>query len=171
MTKTKEYDMPTKTKPTTNATITQLANRAHALAEHSRTLAREAEDLEAQVKLARGTALDVSKEAAAAGAKPARPDGSYSVSRARRNVVVPNGEPATHELYETIKQLITDQPRRFRDIVEATHAGENRIKGVLVRLQRDGAGVVNLGDGARALWFIPDDEVLARLKSMKRARR
>lgn len=77
---------------------------------------------------------------------------------------------STSDLYAAVEALITERPLPFRDIVEATQAGENRIKGVLVRLQRDRKGVVNLGSGARALWFIPDADVLERLKRVQKVR-
>lgn len=52
---------------------------------------------------------------------------------------------------------------RFREILEATKAEENHIKAVIVRMQREEIGLVNLGDQARAVWWLPDQEVLKRL--------
>lgn len=70
-------------------------------------------------------------------------------------------------LYAKVRELITERPMPFRALLEATHATDNQIKSVLIRLQRDRHDVVNLGNGARALWFIPDAAVLERLKHVK----
>lgn len=60
---------------------------------------------------------------------------------------------------------------RFVEILEATGARDNRIKGVIMRLQREGIRVVDVapeGTG-KALWFIPSDAVLERLLRVKAA--
>lgn len=63
---------------------------------------------------------------------------------------------STPALLEHVAQMLTGKPLAFRDIMAALPKGtnENRVKGVLVRLQRDGHNLQNVGDGARALWFI-----------------
>lgn len=144
----------TTTKHNGNAsTIEQLANRAHELAAHGRELAIEADRLEQQIRLARGT-REISP------LLRRRASGAYG-GREADNISTP-------ALYETIRDLVAARPMRFRDLVEATQAGENRIKGVIVRLQRDGVGLLNLGDQAKALWFIPSDETRKRITKRDR---
>lgn len=78
-------------------------------------------------------------------------------------------EGPTDELMTAVWRMLLDRPYRFREIVEATGAGENRIKGVIMRLQREGKRVVNIGEPTKALWFAPSDEVLKRILAAKRA--
>lgn len=78
---------------------------------------------------------------------------------------------ATKILYDKVLGLITERPRLFRELVAETdtaNGGENRVKGVLVRLQRDGHPVVNLGNGSRAIWFC---DVHDRVSEIARGRR
>ena len=72
---------------------------------------------------------------------------------------------STDELTEVVLMMLSERPMWFRDIVETTGARANRIKGVIVRLQREGHRVIDLApEGAlKALWFIPSDAVLDRL--------
>lgn len=72
----------------------------------------------------------------------------------------------TEELMGVIEAMLKERPRRFVELLEETGARDNRIKGVLMRLQREGVNVVDVapeGTG-KALWFIPSSEVLDRLK-------
>jgi hypothetical protein len=104
------------------------------LVEKARHLRLQVEALEKQVRLAKGT----------------------------REIVGDDGPTA--ELMETVKKLITERPMTFQDLLRETGARDNRIKGVLMRLQREGAKVVNLGTNSKALWFLPDEKVLVRLR-------
>lgn len=106
---------------------------------------REAEELERQVRMAKGTQQDV-----------------------RGEVPLIGDEMPTPALMALVQQLITEKPMAFQELLEATGARDNRIKGVLMRLQREGARVVNLGTQARALWFIPNDEVMRRITAAKK---
>jgi len=151
-TKTKGIDMTTKIKGG-GQTMEQLEAQVHSLGQRGRDLAQQAERLEEQLRIARGTQRIVKTIA------PKTSRGAYSGREP--------DEVSTPELYEQIRKLVSDKPMRFRDIVEATQAGENRIKGVLVRLQRE-EGCVNLGDTSRALWFIPDEKLLKRLGRARR---
>lgn len=67
------------------------------------------------------------------------------------------------ELFDQMRTMLQDRPMRFREILETTKAEENHIKAVIVRMQREEIGLVNLGDQARAVWWLPDQEVLKRL--------
>jgi hypothetical protein len=113
------------------------------LVEQARQLRLQAEELERSARHARGTQRNVAP-------KP-----------------VPVVKPA-RSVYWTGD---AERPRLFREIVEATEAGENRIKGVIMRLQREGVRVVDVapeGTG-KALWFIPSSAVLERLLRAKKA--
>lgn len=127
------------------------------LVEEARQLRLAAEDLERRVKHARGTQRDV--KPASVVVKPAR--GPYYVG----------DDSPTPELMLVVQAMLCERPMRLVEIIEATGARDNRIKGVLMRLQREGVRVVDVapeGSG-RALWFIPSDEVLQRLTRAKRA--
>lgn len=112
-------------------------------------------------------------ERAAAMAK-----GTQKIRRNGNVLVKPSHGPywvgddgTTEELMTTLLRMLQDRPCRFGELLEGTGARDNRIKGCMVRLQREGHGVVNIGDGARALWFAPSDDVLRRLKQHATARR
>lgn len=128
------------------------------LVEKARQLRLQVEKLENDVKHARGT----------------RP-----VKRPPMNVLVkPSHSPyyvgdegPTEQLMAAIKQMLMDRPCRFQEILEATGARDNRIKGVINRLQREGVRIVDVsppGTGRAALWFIPSDEVLDRIRRAQR---
>ncbi len=130
------------------------------LIEESRQLRLQAEELEKKVKLARGTQR--MKRATATTRVIVKPShGPYWIGN--------NG--TTRELMDAIAKMLTERPWFYRDIVEATGAGENRIKGAITALQREGRRVVDVapqGTG-KALWFIPSDEVMTRIMRVKRA--
>lgn len=135
------------------------------LVEQARQLRLQAEELEKRVALARGTQRIDSGRAKRATAstrvivKPAR--GPYWTGN----------EGTTRELMSMIANMLMERPWLYRDICEATGAGENRIKGAITALQREGRRVVDVapeGTG-KALWFIPSDEVLQRIMRVKRA--
>lgn len=62
-------------------------------------------------------------------------------------------EISTTELYALVERLLREQPMYLQEIVVATGARQNRINGILVRLQRDRRGVVNIGSRVKARWF------------------
>lgn len=76
----------------------------------------------------------------------------------------------TSELMQAIRNFITERPHPFQEILEATGARDNRIKGVIMRLQREGVRIVDVapeGTG-KAMWFIPSEAVLERLARVQR---
>ncbi len=131
------------------------------LIEEARQLRIQAEQLEKKVQFARGTRRT-------AKTVPARPQ---VIVKPSRSPYWTGNEGTTRELMQMIEKMLTERPWLYRDIVEATEAGENRVKGAITALQREGRRVVDVapeGTG-RALWFIPSDEVLTRLMRVKRA--
>jgi hypothetical protein len=127
------------------------------LVEEARQLRLQAEALEKKVQLARGTKR-LEKPAGNVIVKP--PRGPYWVG----------DEGPTEELMTVVKTMLEERPMRFVEILEQTGARDNRIKGVIMRLQREGVQVVDVapeGTG-KALWFIPSEAVMARLMRSKR---
>lgn len=131
------------------------------LVEEARQLRMQAEELEKKVQHARGTA------------RMRKP-----TLQARPNVIVKpargpywlGNDGTTRDLMDAIARMLMERPWLYRDIVEATGAGENRIKGAITALQREGRRVVDVappGTG-KALWFIPSPEVLDRIARVKR---
>jgi hypothetical protein len=117
------------------------------LVEEARQIRLAAEALEKKVKLVRGAKQVV---------KP-------------HSVFYVGDEGPTDALMESVRALLKERPRTFRELLEETGARDNRIKGVIMRLQRDGEHVINLGNETKASWFIPDTVVLERLLKAKRA--
>ena len=67
------------------------------------------------------------------------------------------------ELYSQIRKLIGERPMRFAEILAALPGvDELQFKAALERVKRD-PGVVNLGSDAKAMYFLPDPEVLRRI--------
>lgn len=128
--------------------ITELANR-------TAELTKQTEALQVQFRAARGTQRDM--QPMHLGPVPSLVEVQPSEPIVR--------EPAQAELYYQIKELITKQPMRFLEIKEQTGAEDNQIKSVMIRLQRDGHGVVNLGNQYKAIWFIPNAALLAKLRA------
>lgn len=124
------------------------------LVEQARQLRQQAENLERQVRMARGTQNNLKSNNVVV--KPTR--GPYWVG----------DEGPTDELMAAVWRLLLERPCRFQEILDATGARDNRVKGVIMRLQREGKRVVNLGDPVKALWFAPSDEVLKRILRAKR---
>lgn len=96
-------------------------------------------------------------------------------ARSRTSTIAPvivNEAPAesTPDLYQAIERYITEEPRTFRAIKGQFSVADNRIKSVLIRLQRDRRGVVNLGNSARAIWFIPSAEAIDRVAKLRSER-
>lgn len=133
------------------------------LVEQARQLRLQAEALEKKVEreLARGTRQNV------------KPPSNLIVKPARGRWWT-GDDGTTEELMGVIQAMISERPRRFVELLEETGARDNRIKGVLMRLQREGVNVVDVAPqgSMKALWFIPSPEVLARLKrsAARRAR-
>ena len=130
------------------------------LVEQARQLRIQAEALEKTARHARGTA------------RVRRPTPVHNV------IVKPafgpyyvGDEGPTEQLMAAITAMLQDRPCRFPEILEATGARDNRIKGVINRLQREGVRIVDVApEGTRgALWFIPSAEVMPRLMRVKRA--
>jgi hypothetical protein len=127
------------------------------LVEQARQLRIQAEQLEKKVLLARGTQREVKRPNVIV--KPAH--GPYYVG----------DEGPTEQLMGVVKSMLEERPLRFQEILDATGARDNRVKGVIMRLQREGVRVLDVapeGTG-KALWFIPSDSVLERLTRVKRA--
>ncbi len=127
------------------------------LVEQARQLRLQAEDLEKNARLARGTS------------RVRRPTNNVIVKPARGPYYVGDDGP-TEALMTAITKMLQERPCRFPEILEATGARDNRIKGVINRLQREGVRIVDVSpEGTRgALWFIPSDEVLTRIMRAKR---
>lgn len=79
----------------------------------------------------------------------------------------------TDELMRAVQALLMERPMTFQDILEATGARDNRVKGSITALQREGVRVVDIApEGTRkARWFIPSDKALERLERLVRAKR
>ena len=72
---------------------------------------------------------------------------------------------------QVVHRMLVEHPRTFRELKDMTGAGDNRIKGVLMRLQREGTTLVNLGSDNRAIWFAPGPEALKRLQRVMKSRK
>ena len=131
------------------------------LALEMRTKAQELLDTAKRLegpRLARGTG-DVTAEARAASGAIASP-GAYRVG----------DEGPTPELMQAVHRMLAEHPLTFQQILDMTGARANRVKGVIMRLQREGVPVVNIGTEAKAIWFCPSAEVLKRLQKIRIAR-
>lgn len=128
------------------------------LVEQARQLRLAAEQLEGMATMAKGT-KDFKKQQGHVIVKPAR--GPYWCG----------DDGPTEELMVAVWRMLLDRPWTFQEILEATGARDNRIKGVIMRLQREGKRVVNVGTATKALWFAPSDEVLKRIAQARRAAR
>jgi hypothetical protein len=130
-------------------------------------LEKQAKDLEKKVQLARGTQR-IKRETAKT--TPGRP---HLIVKPSRSPYWTGNEGTTRDLMDVIERMLVERPWFYRDIVEATEAGENRIKGAITALQREGRRVVDVapeGTG-RALWFIPSEEVMTRIMHAKQTAR
>lgn len=63
-------------------------------------------------------------------------------------------EGSTDELTASISALLRHWPMTLSALMDATGARRGRISGVIVKLQRSGAPVENLGDGHVAIWSL-----------------
>jgi hypothetical protein len=71
--------------------------------------------------------------------------------------------PPHNALFDQIEGLLRARPMILQDIIKTTGAETNKVKVVLLKMQREQIGIVNLGNQFRALWFIPDTEAVAKL--------
>jgi hypothetical protein len=133
------------------------------LVEQARQLRIQAEQLEKAATRARGTKRSVPPASRAIG--------DNLVVKPARGPNFTGDEGTTEELMAVIHRMLLERPWRFQELLEATGARDNRIKGVIMRLQREGARVVDVAPGGtgKALWFIPSDQVMERLMRAKRA--
>lgn len=136
----------------TTRTLNNDSMLALTLREKAAELTRAADELVAKTRLARGTRDNV---------KPLTRASEYHVGN----------EGPTAELLEVVKTMLTGHARTFREILDATGAGDNRIKGVLMRMQREGVNLVNVGTDTRALWTIMSPEAYARIRAAMEAKR
>jgi hypothetical protein len=130
------------------------------LVEEARQLRLQAEELEKKVRQVRGTA------------RTRRPTPAHNVIvKPARGPYYVGDEGPTEGLMEAVTRMLQERPCRFHEILEATGARDNRIKGVINRLQREGVRIVDVApEGTRgALWFIPSDEVLTRIMRVGRS--
>lgn len=134
-------------------------NKKIDLVEQARQLRLQAEALEQSAKLARGTQRNV---------RATRP-----TVQPKRSPYYVGDEGPTEELMSVVQRMLLERPCRFTELLEATGARDNRIKGVIMRLQREGVRVVDVAPAGtgKALWFIPSDAVLKRLTRVATARR
>ncbi len=129
------------------------------LVEQARQLRIQAETLEKTARHARGTAR----------MRRATPAHNVIVKPAFGPYYVGDDGP-TEQLMAAITAMLQERPCRFPEILEATGARDNRIKGVINRLQREGVRIVDVApEGTRgALWFIPSEAVMSRIMRAKR---
>lgn len=143
------------------------------------TLARGTRDLEPAPSV---TPSAPTAKGAAAPSAPRTPGergpGEYAQVRRRRPATeadtskpapdVSKRDTSTSELYQKVQSTLSDKPYTFRDLVGVLGLeakDENRVKSIIVRLQRDGAPLVNLGNGSRAIWWI---DVHGRIEAIAR---
>jgi hypothetical protein len=128
------------TKSSTDEAMQALRNE---MAKVQETLDESRAALEKMMRFARGTQDNLSK-----------------ITKAKtdpRNWVGDNGP--TGELLMVIRRMLTTREYTFKELLAETGARDNRIKGVIMRLQRNGVNVVNNGTETRALWHIPARKV------------
>jgi hypothetical protein len=128
------------TKTSTDEAMQALRNE---MAKVQETLDESRAALEKMMRFARGTQDNIGKIA------KAKTD--------PRNWVGDNGP--TGELLMVIRRMLTTKEYTFKELLAETGARDNRIKGVIMRLQRNGVNVVNNGTETRALWHIPARKV------------
>lgn len=80
---------------------------------------------------------------------------NIGTSDAPRWTWVIGDETSQPELAAAVTALIRDRPMTFGELMAATGARRGRVSGVIVGLQRGGAGIENRGDPRRARWFLP----------------
>lgn len=128
-----------------------IAAVAHDLRAEAARILRDAELLEQQVReptkrTARGSS-DVTREARIAS-------GGSRVSMSPTSYFVGDETPAS-ELQLKVEQLIRERPRMLQELIDETGARRVRVSACIIKLQREGARILNLGDERRALWYLP----------------
>lgn len=128
--------------------ISKIEHELEAHRDHAKQLAEQTEkliiDSERRLARVRGT-RDVTKEAHEASA-----------------------EMSTSEICTQVERLLRERPMRFRELADSFPTiGEKRVSVAIVLLQRKGVKVVNLGEANKALWFVPDEDVLKRLRTKR----
>ncbi len=133
------------------------------LVEQARQLRQQAEALEKMVKKARGTRRNTKVPWFG------EPKGD-KLMRPTRSPYFVGDEGSTEQLMDAVQRMLAERPWNFHDMLEALGARDNRIKGVIMRLQREGVRVVDVAPSGtgKALWFIPSD---AAVRVIARARR
>ncbi len=76
----------------------------------------------------------------------------------------------TPELQTVVEQIISIQPMTFPALLKATGARSGRVSGCIVKLQRERRPVMNLGNGRKAVWFLPSDKAIEELIADRKAR-
>ncbi len=142
--------MNTKTKSQTDLEVLHVIEQAKELREQAMSLDAQAAELARKLRQVRGT-----RDLRAKGTTWSQ--------------VGDNGP--TGELLEVVQRMITEHPMTFQELLDRTGARANRIKGVIMRLQRNGVKVVNMGTETKALWFAPSASVWQRLQLTLKARR
>ena len=159
---------PTQVPVTIEQTITQW--HADALAREN-AAHEERLRAEAALKAVRGTrdVADEAREATARNAIGPLPDVAFSFPHyePRTNgtetkttpdvsgayFLGPNAD--TLKIYSTVVAAISERPRTRAELVDMTGVEPNRINSALVKAQREGLPVKNLGTQVKAVWFIP----------------
>lgn len=130
-------------------TIEALQAQAHSLAQRGLELAIDAEKLESQIRLARGTREIEPMTLAEAESIP------VAVNDKPSDQVRADGESSTRDVINQVRTMLEARPCTFRELKEACQVSDNRLKGVIVQLQRAEIGLLNLGSPARASWYVP----------------
>lgn len=148
--------------------LDQVARQVAALAESERFLERKVEELARELRLARGTEDLTSRAAQTVEAVSPSQDITRKTRRPTEYFV--GDEGPTPELYAVVETLLRQRPRSFQELLDLTGARPNRIKGVIVQLQRRDQPLINLGSDRQALWFIATPQVLERFARSFRRR-
>jgi len=145
----------TKRTPTlSDDTFTRLAE----LTERTAELAAQAAELRARialeqnVRLARGTKRDVKAPTPGKGVPVVTP---------------PVNDVASSPLYLQMKEMLAKRPYTLQELIETTKAEANKVKVVIMRMQRDEIGLENMGNRFRALWYIPSEAFRSKMKSAR----
>lgn len=150
---------PTMTNTKRTATITtETFTRLSELSEQSARLAQHIQELqqrialEQNVRLARGTRRDVKAPTPGKGVPVVAP---------------PVNDVASSPLYLQMKEMLAKRPYTLQELIETTKAEANKVKVVIMRMQRDEIGLENMGNRFRALWYIPSEAFRSKMKSAR----
>lgn len=118
---------------------------------------------------------DFDKRAAELEARLVKAKGTADVTReAKEAVPTPPSSDTTH-LTHMVEDLVRERPMTLQELHEATYTADGTasvahhkqtICNILVKMQRERKGLVNLANQHRALWFIPNQEILDRLRKI-----